>query len=101
MTRKRDIERPYTPALVSAETLAYLLDCSRSTVDDYVDKGYLPDPIEIGALKRWFWHDVEAFIRALNAPSSKPLANGASAAPPSEEEDPFLLGVKRVASSHA
>jgi predicted DNA-binding transcriptional regulator AlpA len=100
MTRKREIERPYTPALVSAETLAYLLDCSRSTVDDYVDKGYLPKPIEIGALKRWWWQDVEAFIRGWPA-SNQPPANGAGAALPSKEEDPFLQGVARVASSHA
>lgn len=98
MTRKREIKRPYTPAMVSAETLAYLLDCSRSTVDEYVRKRFLPEPFDFGNLKRWWWDDVEAFIRAQ---AGSFLANGAGTVPPSQEDDPILMGVKRVASSHA
>ena len=96
MTRKRDIERPYRPELVSAETLAYLLDCSRSTIDDYVDKGLLPKPVDIGMLKRWWWGDVAAFIRSKNG-----LANTPDDSPPSEEDDPILRRMRRGAPSHA
>ncbi len=34
--RKHETGRPYPPDYVSAETLAYRLDCSRSTIDAYV-----------------------------------------------------------------
>ena len=34
----------YPPDYVSAETLAYRLDCSRSTIDAYVRLGLLPKP---------------------------------------------------------
>ena len=34
----------YPPDYVSAETLAYRLDCSRSTIDAYVRSGLLPKP---------------------------------------------------------
>ena len=34
----------YPPDYVSAETLAYRLDCSRSTIDTYVRSGVLPKP---------------------------------------------------------
>jgi hypothetical protein len=39
VARKRDVERPYPPEYVSAETLAYLLDYSRSTVQGSVRPG--------------------------------------------------------------
>lgn len=35
MPRKREISRPFAPDYVSAETLAYRLDYSRSTVDSH------------------------------------------------------------------
>jgi predicted DNA-binding transcriptional regulator AlpA len=94
MGHKKNVERSYPPALVSAETLAYLLDCSRSTVDDYVTRRLLPKPVEVGTLKRWWWCDVEASIHAQNTLASAPAGD-----PPLE--DPFLLGVKNVASAHA
>jgi predicted DNA-binding transcriptional regulator AlpA len=95
MTRKREVKRPYPPALVSAETLAYLLDCSRSTIDDYVARGILPKPITIGYLHRWWWDEVQTIIKAQNE-----LANSPSTQSPSLE-DPFLEGLKNVAASHA
>ena len=36
----------YPPDYVSAETLAYRLDCSRSTIDAYVRLGLLPKPAD-------------------------------------------------------
>src|SRR5215510_4447054 len=42
MTHKSDVQRSYPPEYVSADTVAYLLDCSRSTLDDYVRRGLLP-----------------------------------------------------------
>lgn len=62
--RKHEVERPYPPDYVSAETLAYRLDCSRSTVDAYVRSGLLPPPAIIGNLARWDFTEVRAFIKA-------------------------------------
>ncbi len=57
----------YPPDYVSAETLAYRLDCSRSTIDAYVQTGLLPKPETIGNLQRWDFGQVKAFIKAQNA----------------------------------
>jgi predicted DNA-binding transcriptional regulator AlpA len=51
--RKHEVERPYPPDYVSAETLGYRLDLSRSTVEAYVRSGLLPKPEMIGNLPRW------------------------------------------------
>ncbi len=57
----------YPPDYVSAETLAYRLDCSRSTIDTYVRLGLLPKPQTIGNLQRWDFGQVKAFIKAQNS----------------------------------
>ena len=64
--RKSDQSRQFAPDYVSAETLAYRLDCSERTVQDYVKTGLLPHPIKIGNLVRWYWPDVESYISAMN-----------------------------------
>jgi predicted DNA-binding transcriptional regulator AlpA len=95
--RKADTWRAFPPDFVSAETLAYRLDCSRSTVDDYVRRGLLPRPQPIGNLQRWRWSDIEAWIAVRN-----PFACFADAtATTPEEEDPYLAGVKRAATTEA
>lgn len=79
----------YPPDYVSAETLAYRLDCSRSTIDAYVRLGLLPKPESIGNLQRWDFGQVKAFIKAQNAgPMSR--KNGSA----SEEDDAFLKGLE-------
>ena len=67
--RSLEDQRSYPPDYVSAETLAYRLDCSRSTIDSYVRLGLLPKPQTIGTLQRWDFGQVKAFIKAQNAPS--------------------------------
>ena len=79
--------RPYPPDYVAAETLAYRLDCSRSTIDAYVRAGLLPKPETIGNLQRWDFVEVRAFIKAQNGAS---IGNG----PASELEDVYLKGLK-------
>lgn len=66
MTRKRDVSRPYPPEMVSAETLAYLLDMSPSTIDDYERQGLLPAPVYIGNAKRWDRQAVLESIRNID-----------------------------------
>lgn len=73
---KDDTARPYAPDFVSAETLAYRLDCSRSTVDTYVRGGLLPKPEMIGNLPRWDFAEVRAFIRARNRGMVPAIAAG-------------------------
>jgi predicted DNA-binding transcriptional regulator AlpA len=87
----RDDNRFYPPDYVSAETLAYRLDCSRATIDAYVRDGRLPKPEVIGNLVRWDFVAVRAFIKAHNASkddSANELAikNGVL----HEPEDPYL-----------
>jgi predicted DNA-binding transcriptional regulator AlpA len=93
---KREVVRPYPPDFVSAETLAYRLDIGRSTVDDWVKVGLLPQPLTVGTRQRWRWSDVEAAITAANHPLAREGANGSA-----EENDPFSQGAQNVATAHA
>jgi predicted DNA-binding transcriptional regulator AlpA len=90
--RKHGVERAFAPDYVSAETLAYRLDCSRSTVDDYVRRGLLPTPRIIGNLQRWRWREIEAWI----ARQGVVLDQLGSPNADTDEDDPYSLGVKRV-----
>jgi predicted DNA-binding transcriptional regulator AlpA len=99
VTRKAEVIRPFPPEFVSAETLAYLLDMSRTKLDDDVRSGLLPKPVEVGTLRRWRWRDVDAHILARNG-RAPALANASVAESPSEA-DPFLTGLKNVSPSHA
>ena len=75
--------RSYPPDYVSAETLAYRLDCSRSTIEVYVRMGLLPKPHSIGNLQRWDFGEVKAFILARNSGDAR-----------REAEDDFLKAIK-------
>jgi len=79
--------RSYPPDYVSAETLAYCLDCSRSTIDVYVRVGLLPKPHSIGNLQRWDFGEVKAFILAKNSDNLR-----------GESEDDFLKAIKNGAN---
>ena len=79
--------RPYPPDYVSAETLAYRLDCSRSSVDKGVKEGWLPKPMRLGGLVRWDFTEVKAYIQARH---NGELRGG--------EEDDFLKAVANAAS---
>lgn len=92
--RKKDITRAFTPDYVSAETLAYRLDCSRSTIDDYVRRGLLPQPQMVGNLQRWRWSDIESWIAVR---TGLPTLDGS----PVVEEDPYMKGVNRVTAPEA
>jgi hypothetical protein len=59
---KREVSRPYAPDYVDAQTLAYRLCVSESTVENFVRRGQLPKPIFFHGLKRWKWTDIERCI---------------------------------------
>jgi predicted DNA-binding transcriptional regulator AlpA len=82
-TNRRDLGRP--ASYVSRATLAAELDISESTVDDYVKRGLLPKPIQLGGSVRWSWAQVRTAI--------EPLI-GASVT----LDDPFMAGVKNVSA---
>jgi predicted DNA-binding transcriptional regulator AlpA len=85
-SRTRDSQdRPFPPDYVSAQTLAHRLDCSTTTVREYVRRGLLPRPVNLGDLVRWRWADVESFIRSLEA--------GAEAG---NNDDPYLASLVDV-----
>jgi predicted DNA-binding transcriptional regulator AlpA len=71
--RKSEQRRPYPPDFCSAETLAYRLDCSERTIQDYAADGRLPKPVMIGNMSRWFWTDV---LDAIAVQNSNSLATG-------------------------
>jgi predicted DNA-binding transcriptional regulator AlpA len=64
--RKAEQQRPYSPDFVSAATLAYRLDCSERKISDYVKAGFLPKPVSIGNLIRWFWPEIVEYIKFQN-----------------------------------
>jgi predicted DNA-binding transcriptional regulator AlpA len=77
---------------VSADTLAQLLDCSKTTVHGYVRRGILPRPLRIGELVRWRWVDVEKAIGCLEAGDDS-HADAVS--------DPYLEGLERGSAEEA
>lgn len=99
MTGRKRKQRSFPPDYVSTQTLAYRLDCSRSTVDDYVRRGLLPRPISVGTLQRWRWSDIEAWIVHTSVGFSSQESAAHDADP--DEEDPYSLGVKRVTPQNA
>jgi hypothetical protein len=88
--RKHEVERPYPPDYVSAETLAYRLDLSRSTIESYVRAGLLPKPEMIGNLPRWDFARVISFIK---------VRNDAAAGTATSDEDEYLKGIRRGATA--
>ena len=87
--RKSDIERPYPPDYVSAETLAYRLDCPVEAIEALMRKGALPRPHLIGGLRRWDFATVRAFVEAQNVPAKRLAPNGQ----PGPEDDAFLAAL--------
>jgi predicted DNA-binding transcriptional regulator AlpA len=82
----RGVERP--PAYLSCASLARELDASETTVRDMVQRGVLPQPLRLSpGCVRWCWSDVEQALASLS-PSAK-----------SEQEDPFLAGVRSATSA--
>jgi predicted DNA-binding transcriptional regulator AlpA len=99
VTGRKKQQRAFPPDYVSAQTLAYRLDCSRSTVDDYVRRGLLPKPISVGTLQRWRWSDIEIWIVHTSVRFRSQESVSHNAGP--DEEDPYCLGVKRVTPQNA
>jgi predicted DNA-binding transcriptional regulator AlpA len=55
-------DRP--PSYPSKATLAAELDLSESTIDSYVQRGFLPKPFTWGGSVRWNWAEVTAHRKA-------------------------------------
>lgn len=90
-------ERSYPPDYVSAETLAYRLDCKVEKIEALMRKGALPRPRMIGDLARWDFHVVRAFIDAREGAAAKPGRNGR----PGPEADPYLAALEGEAQGAA
>ena len=80
MTDSENAERRY----ITKARFAKLLDCSTTTVDDYVARGFLPLPVQIGTLKRWDWIEVQKRIATSNQRDPRQPANIL-------ERDPILI----------
>ncbi|HBD91114.1 MAG: transcriptional regulator [Rhodobacteraceae bacterium GWE1_64_9] len=80
MRKQREIYGDRPPSFVAKSTLAAELDVSEATVDNWVERGILPQPIRCGTTPRWSWAEVQA------AMSQKAQA----------ETDPFMAGVNNV-----
>jgi predicted DNA-binding transcriptional regulator AlpA len=87
MTLHSDDRRP--PALMSCETLARELDCSKTTVNDLVKRGVIPRPIRLSSgMVRWSWASVQAALASLEGVQDTAGGSG--------EDDAFLQGLKNV-----
>lgn len=53
-------DRP--PSFPSKATLAAELEISEDTVDSWVERGILPQPIRCGRTPRWSWAEVQAML---------------------------------------
>lgn len=84
--KKNSATRPYPPDYVSAETLAYRLDCPLEAVEAMMRRGVLPRPQMIGELRRWDFAIVRAAIESQNSLRKRMAPNGM----PGPQEDPFL-----------
>jgi len=69
------------PDYMARETLADRLDLKPGAIDQYVKRGLLPHPIQIGEARRWSWRDVDNWIRGVNGNDL------------SVNDDPFLAGI--------
>ncbi len=78
-------DRP--PSYPSKATLAAELDVSESTVDDYVKRGILPKPIQLGGSVRWSWAQVQTSLGSMSNRGEAPV------------NDPFLAGARDATSS--
>jgi hypothetical protein len=87
--RKFEMERSYPPDYVSAETLAYRLDCPVEAIEVLMRRGALPCPQMIGDLRRWDFASVRAFLQSRNVQAKRVGANGR----PGPEDDPFLAAL--------
>jgi predicted DNA-binding transcriptional regulator AlpA len=73
------------PAYPSRATMAKLLDCAESTVDELVKRGILPKPMRLTpGCVRWKWSAVVAALASIEQGSPA-------------ERDPYLVGVKNAA----
>ena len=94
MPKKHNVLRPYAPDYVSADSLAYRLDISRSTLNNRIARNELPKPYSIGGLQRWCWAEVQGFIIAQNRFANEP-------APAANLGDEYLEGIERAEAENA
>ena len=66
MRKAEQQHRPYPPTYMAAVELAFWLNCSERTVEEYSKVKLLPPPVRIGNLTRWRWLDVERHIAENN-----------------------------------
>lgn len=83
MTKHREPLPDRPPSFLSRASLAAELDCSESTVDEWVRRGILPKPLKFdtGAV-RWSWKSVEMALAGL--------------AGTVEHADPFSAGIRHA-----
>ena len=100
MARKRDLIRAYAPDLCARDTLAHRLDCSIDRIDKLVEQQSLPQPLMIGALKRWDWLEVVEWIKARNGKLEDFAEQPNGSVFRIGDEDPFSAGVARVKAAN-
>jgi len=78
------------PEFVSRRSLATLLDCSESTVDELTRRGVIPRPLRLtGGVVRWHWHNVVLALESLRGASNN------------DREDPAMVGVRNLVAEIA
>ena len=89
------------PDYLKLRTLAKRLDLELGAVEQLVQRGLLPPPVEVGDARLWRWSDVDSFLRlgkmeVADDPYLRGAANAPQAAParlhgPQSSRHPVLL----------
>lgn len=53
---------PVELAMLTAEEITHVVNCSPRTVHRLADEGVLPSPVRIGGMLRWWRPDIEGWI---------------------------------------
>lgn len=82
-------QHSHIPAFVAKARLAYELDISESTVDEFVRRAILPPPMKFSSgCVRWAWTDVVNHIDAFRNSGSKP-----------GDDDPYIVAARKVSQN--
>ena len=78
------------PDYCKRETLAKRLDIKPGAIDQYVKRGLLPPPIQVGEALLWRWADVDQFISgSVGVTSAEAMAQN--------DDDPYIAAIDNAA----
>lgn len=80
------------PDYLKREILAKRLSIAPGAVDQYVKRGLLPKPIQLGEALLWRWADVDAYVAGSAVTDAGELVQN--------EDDPYSKAVRDAKAQH-